>query len=190
MHLNGVPYFVQPPLYFWFGAAFCVALGPDARSHCVFRRRSRRSLSPAFTGYAVARQAGTRVGIYAARHSFDVPDAGRHRTPRDHGRAARSDRRDDDLLVVSRHWRRGRGALCGLRMGCRGGRFSCQGSRGAGRRAARDLSFLFLEPPLESMPRLPSARAGSSACWPSLRSSCRGRSHCVRTIPSLSVGEA
>ena len=30
MHLNGVPYFVQPPLYFWLGAAFSLLFGPTA----------------------------------------------------------------------------------------------------------------------------------------------------------------
>ncbi|MBV8066479.1 MAG: glycosyltransferase family 39 protein [Candidatus Eremiobacteraeota bacterium] len=65
MHLNGVPYFVQPPLYFWFGAAFALLIGPTA-----FALRLPSALATialgAFTGYAVARQAGTRVGIYAA----------------------------------------------------------------------------------------------------------------------------
>src|SRR5665213_3815989 len=27
MHLNNVPYFVQPPLYFWIGAIFSMLLG-------------------------------------------------------------------------------------------------------------------------------------------------------------------
>jgi 4-amino-4-deoxy-L-arabinose transferase-like glycosyltransferase len=65
MHLNGVPYFVQPPLYFWLGAAFALVMGPSA-----FALRLPSALATialaAFTGYAVARQAGTRVGIYAA----------------------------------------------------------------------------------------------------------------------------
>jgi 4-amino-4-deoxy-L-arabinose transferase-like glycosyltransferase len=65
MHLNGVPYFVQPPLYFWLGAAFALLMGPTA-----FALRLPSALATialgAFTGYAVARQAGTRVGIYAA----------------------------------------------------------------------------------------------------------------------------
>ena len=66
MHLNSVPYFVQPPLYFWLGARLLAAHGHRRRLRCDFRRRSRRSRSRAFTGYAVARQAGTRVGVYAA----------------------------------------------------------------------------------------------------------------------------
>jgi 4-amino-4-deoxy-L-arabinose transferase-like glycosyltransferase len=65
MHLNGVPYFVQPPLYFWLGAAFSFLMGPTT-----FALRLPSALATialgAFTGYAVARQAGTRVGIYAA----------------------------------------------------------------------------------------------------------------------------
>ncbi len=65
MHLNGVPYFVQPPLYFWLGAAFSYLMGPTA-----FALRLPSALATialgGFTGYAVARQAGTRVGIYAA----------------------------------------------------------------------------------------------------------------------------
>lgn len=65
MHLNGVPYFVQPPLYFWLAAAFSLITGPTA-----FALRLPAALATivlgGFTGYAVARQAGTRVGVYAA----------------------------------------------------------------------------------------------------------------------------
>jgi 4-amino-4-deoxy-L-arabinose transferase-like glycosyltransferase len=65
MHLNGVPYFVQPPLYFWLAAAFALLAGPTA-----FALRLPAALATialgAFTGYAAARQAGTRVGVYAA----------------------------------------------------------------------------------------------------------------------------
>jgi 4-amino-4-deoxy-L-arabinose transferase-like glycosyltransferase len=65
MHLNGAPYFVQPPLYFWLAAAFAFLLGPTA-----FALRLPSALATialgALTGYAVARQAGTRVGVYAA----------------------------------------------------------------------------------------------------------------------------
>lgn len=65
MHLNGVPYFVQPPLYFWLGAAFAFLFGPTA-----FALRLPSALATialgAFTGYTVARRAGTRAGIYAA----------------------------------------------------------------------------------------------------------------------------
>jgi 4-amino-4-deoxy-L-arabinose transferase-like glycosyltransferase len=65
MHLNGVPYFVQPPLYFWIGAASAFLFGPTA-----FALRLPSALATialgAFTGYAIARRAGTRAGIYAA----------------------------------------------------------------------------------------------------------------------------
>jgi 4-amino-4-deoxy-L-arabinose transferase-like glycosyltransferase len=65
MHLNGVPYFVQPPLYFWLGAGLALVMGPTA-----FALRLPAALATialgALTGYAVARQAGTRVGVYAA----------------------------------------------------------------------------------------------------------------------------
>jgi 4-amino-4-deoxy-L-arabinose transferase-like glycosyltransferase len=65
MHFNGVPYFVQPPLYFWLGALFSLLTGATP-----FALRLPSALATvalaALTGYAVARQAGTRVGIYAA----------------------------------------------------------------------------------------------------------------------------
>jgi len=60
-----VPYFVQPPLYFWLGAAFASLWGPTS-----FALRLPSALATivlgAAVGYAVARQAGTRVGIYAS----------------------------------------------------------------------------------------------------------------------------
>ncbi len=66
MHLNAVPYFVQPPLYFWLGAVFSMLLGGAT----TFALRLPSALATiamgGLTGYAVARQAGTRVGIYAA----------------------------------------------------------------------------------------------------------------------------
>jgi 4-amino-4-deoxy-L-arabinose transferase-like glycosyltransferase len=65
MHLNGVPYFVQPPLYFWTGAVFALVMGPTAFAFRLPSALATIALG-AFTGYAVARQAGTRVGIYAA----------------------------------------------------------------------------------------------------------------------------
>lgn len=65
MHLNNVPYFVQPPLYFWLGAAFSMLFGTTT-----FALRLPAALATialgALTGYAVARQAGSRVGVYAA----------------------------------------------------------------------------------------------------------------------------
>ena len=65
MHLNGDPWFVQPPLYFWIGAIFAKLLGVTA-----FALRLPSAIATiamgAMTGYAVARQAGTRIGIYAS----------------------------------------------------------------------------------------------------------------------------
>lgn len=65
MHLNGVPWFIQPPLYFWVAAVFAKAFGLTT-----FALRLPAALATvgmgAMTGYAVARQAGTRVGIYAS----------------------------------------------------------------------------------------------------------------------------
>jgi 4-amino-4-deoxy-L-arabinose transferase-like glycosyltransferase len=65
MHLNAVPYFVQPPLYFWLGAAFASVMGPTALALRLPSALATIALA-GFTGYAVARQAGTRVGVYAA----------------------------------------------------------------------------------------------------------------------------
>ncbi len=65
MHLNGVPYFVQPPLYFWLGAALASVMGPTAFALRLPSAFATIALG-AFTGYAVARQAGTRVGVYSA----------------------------------------------------------------------------------------------------------------------------
>ncbi|HTZ54381.1 MAG TPA: glycosyltransferase family 39 protein [Candidatus Acidoferrum sp.] len=65
MHLNGHPWFVQPPLYFWIGALFAKLLGVTS-----FALRLPSAIATivmgGMTGYAVARQAGTRVGIYAS----------------------------------------------------------------------------------------------------------------------------
>ncbi len=65
LHFNTVPYFVQPPLYFWLGAFFALLFGLTS-----FALRLPSALATialaAMTGYAVARQAGTRVGIYAS----------------------------------------------------------------------------------------------------------------------------
>jgi 4-amino-4-deoxy-L-arabinose transferase-like glycosyltransferase len=65
MHFNSVPYFVQPPLYFWLGAAFASLLGTTSFALRLPSALATIALSAA-TGYAVARQAGTRVGIYAS----------------------------------------------------------------------------------------------------------------------------
>jgi 4-amino-4-deoxy-L-arabinose transferase-like glycosyltransferase len=65
MHLNGDPWFIQPPLYFWIAALFAKAFGVTS-----FALRLPAALATivmgAMTGYAVARQAGTRIGIYAS----------------------------------------------------------------------------------------------------------------------------
>lgn len=65
LHLNNVPYFVQPPLYFWLGAAFSLLAGPTTLA-LRFPSALATIVLCAFTGYAVARQAGARVGVYAA----------------------------------------------------------------------------------------------------------------------------
>ncbi len=64
MHLNSVPYFVQPPLYFWLAAAFSLHAGATALTLRLPSALATIGLS-ALTGYAVAREAGTRVGVYA-----------------------------------------------------------------------------------------------------------------------------
>ncbi len=64
MHLNGLPWFVQPPLYFWIAAIFAKVFGVTS-----FALRLPAALSTivmgGLTAYAVARQAGTRAGLYA-----------------------------------------------------------------------------------------------------------------------------
>ncbi len=64
MHLNGLPWFVQPPLYFWIAALLAKALGATS-----FAMRLPSAVATivmgGFTAYAVARQAGTRAGLYA-----------------------------------------------------------------------------------------------------------------------------
>jgi 4-amino-4-deoxy-L-arabinose transferase-like glycosyltransferase len=65
MHLNNVPYFVQPPLYFWLGAAFSFLLGATPLAMRLPSALATIVLG-GFTGYAVARQVGARVGVYAA----------------------------------------------------------------------------------------------------------------------------
>lgn len=65
MHANGAAWFVQPPLYFWIGAAFSMLLhvGPLA-----LRLPSALATIAigGMTGYAVSRQAGTRAGVFAS----------------------------------------------------------------------------------------------------------------------------
>ncbi len=63
MHLNGVPWFVQPPLYFWLAAICAKVLGMTA-----FALRLPSALATTalggFVTYAAARAFGTRAGIY------------------------------------------------------------------------------------------------------------------------------
>ncbi len=65
MHLNGQPWFVQPPLYFWIAAAFAKLLGASA-----FAMRLPSALATiamgGTVGYATARIAGGRTGTIAA----------------------------------------------------------------------------------------------------------------------------
>jgi 4-amino-4-deoxy-L-arabinose transferase-like glycosyltransferase len=65
LHLNGSPWFVQPPLYFWLAAICAKIFGVTT-----FALRLPAALATiamgAMTAYAVARQAGERAGIYAS----------------------------------------------------------------------------------------------------------------------------
>jgi 4-amino-4-deoxy-L-arabinose transferase-like glycosyltransferase len=65
MHLNAQAWYVQPPLYFWIGALFAKWFGVTS-----FALRLPSAIATilmgGMTGYAVARQAGTRAGIYAS----------------------------------------------------------------------------------------------------------------------------
>lgn len=65
MHLNGHPWFIQPPLYFWIAALFARVLGISA-----FAMRLPSALATIAMGaviaYAVARRAGERAGIFAS----------------------------------------------------------------------------------------------------------------------------
>lgn len=65
MHLNGAPWYIQPPLYFWLAALFAKTFGVTS-----FALRLPSALATiamaAAVGYATARIAGTRAGLYAA----------------------------------------------------------------------------------------------------------------------------
>lgn len=65
MHLNGRPWFTQPPLYFWIAAICARLFGATA-----FGLRLPSALATivmgAATGYAVSAQAGMRAGIFAS----------------------------------------------------------------------------------------------------------------------------
>jgi len=64
LHFNGEQWFVQPPLYFWIAAICAKMFGVTS-----FALRLPAALATialgAMTAYAVARQAGTRAGVYA-----------------------------------------------------------------------------------------------------------------------------
>ncbi|MBV9270106.1 MAG: glycosyltransferase family 39 protein [Candidatus Eremiobacteraeota bacterium] len=65
MHLNGSPWFVQPPLYFWFAAMLAKVFGTTALA-----LRLPSAFATIVMGgsiaWAVARCAGTRAGIFAS----------------------------------------------------------------------------------------------------------------------------
>lgn len=64
MHLNGVPWFVQPPLYFWI-AAICVKIFGLSSFALRLPAALATIVLGGATAYAVARQAGSRAGTYA-----------------------------------------------------------------------------------------------------------------------------
>ncbi len=65
MHLNGEAWFVQPPLYFWMAAVFAKLFGVGALAMRLPSALATIAMGGA-VGYAAARIAGTRAGIYAA----------------------------------------------------------------------------------------------------------------------------
>ena len=65
MHLNGVPWFIQPPLYFWVAALFAKLLGITALALRLPSALATILMGGAI-GYATARIAGTRCGIVAS----------------------------------------------------------------------------------------------------------------------------
>lgn len=64
LHFNGVPWFVQPPLYFWFAAISAKLFGVTSFALRLPSALGTIAMS-GMTAYAVARQAGTRAGVYA-----------------------------------------------------------------------------------------------------------------------------
>ncbi|BDE04897.1 hypothetical protein WPS_01730 [Vulcanimicrobium alpinum] len=65
MHLNGQPWFVQPPLYFWIAAALAKAFGVTAFALRLPSALATIAMGGA-VGYATARIAGGRAGMVAA----------------------------------------------------------------------------------------------------------------------------
>jgi 4-amino-4-deoxy-L-arabinose transferase-like glycosyltransferase len=64
MHLNGVAWFVQPPLYFWIAALFAKMFGVGSFALRLPSALATIAMGGA-VGYATARIAGARSGIYA-----------------------------------------------------------------------------------------------------------------------------
>ena len=65
MHLNGAPWFIQPPLYFWLAAAFAKVFGVGTLALRLPSALATVALGAA-TAAAVARSAGARAGIFAS----------------------------------------------------------------------------------------------------------------------------
>ncbi|HUY11077.1 MAG TPA: glycosyltransferase family 39 protein [Candidatus Dormibacteraeota bacterium] len=65
LHYNGLPWFVQPPLYFWIAALFAKVLGVGSLAMRLPAALATIAMG-AMTGYAVARQLGMRTGVFAA----------------------------------------------------------------------------------------------------------------------------
>ena len=65
MHLNAQPWFVQPPLYFWIAALLAKLFGVTAFALRLPSALATIAMGGA-VGYATARIAGTRAGIFAA----------------------------------------------------------------------------------------------------------------------------
>src|SRR5271165_1198309 len=61
LHLNGAPWFVQPPLYFWIAAAFIKLFGLGPLAVRLPSALATIAIGAA-SGYAAARVAGTRAG--------------------------------------------------------------------------------------------------------------------------------
>src|ERR1700712_1162005 len=61
MHLNGAPWFVQPPLYFWIAALFAKVFGATAFALRLPSALATIAMGGA-VGYATARIAGERAG--------------------------------------------------------------------------------------------------------------------------------
>jgi len=65
MHLNGVPWFVQPPLFFWIAAAFAKAFGVSEFALRLPSAIATVAMSGA-AGFVVARYASSRAALLAA----------------------------------------------------------------------------------------------------------------------------